>query len=89
MRFGSNKASSQPNSFCCETLDKCLIFSLRNVDLVKCRYGKCICTGYIHLKQKSPPNGKRATNTMEKRPSHASNHVPHITAKPLADVQPR
>lgn len=55
----------------------------------KMQHGKRICIGHIHLKQKRPPNGKGYVNTMEKRPSHASNPVSHITANPLADVQSR
>lgn len=90
VRFDSNKGFfSTKHFFCCENLDKFLFFSLRNVVLVKCRCSKCICIGHIHLKQKGPPNGKRAINPMEKRPFHALNPVPHSTASPLADVQSR
>lgn len=88
LRFGSNKGFfSTKHWFCCESLDICILFSLRNVFLVKC--GKCIWVGHILLKQKRPPNGKGAINSTEKRPSHVLNPVPCITANPLADVQSR
>lgn len=82
-------SSSQPNTILPWEVGKKMInaffFPLRNVVLVKCRCSKCRGSAPSCLKQKRPPNGKGASNTMERSIKSSSSH--HCQALSRCSVQ--